>query len=95
MSKPTTDIPDDYDFGFTTHSADEVEAPAAEVVQSKTSEVEQKYQAIIDNLLKLITPLLNNLQKDADTNEYIKWPDRKKKIDDFKKKLADVAAGKI
>lgn len=39
-----------------------------------------------EEMYKLILPLLNNLIKDAD-NEYIHWPNRKEKIEAFKKKL--------
>ena len=35
-------------------------------------------------------PLLNNLAKDADTKEYIYWPSRKTKIQEFVTKLQEV-----
>jgi hypothetical protein len=38
-------------------------------------------------MYKLVLPLLNNLAKDAEKNAYIHWPNRKEKIEAFKKKL--------
>jgi len=35
--------------------------------------------------------LLNNLAKDADTKEYIHWPNRKAKIEEFRIKLNNIA----
>ena len=35
----------------------------------------------------MVMPLLMNLLKDADTKEFIKWPNRKPKIEDFIEKL--------
>ena len=75
---------DDFDFGFTSVS-EEVFAEAEAAVQ----EGQQKAEAIY----KMILPLLNNLAKDADKNAYIHWPDRAKKIEQFKKKLEAVVNG--
>lgn len=65
------ELDDDFDFGFTTKNE-------ADIV-SENGKAEAMY--------KLIVPLLNNLSKDANTNEYIHWPNRKEKIEDFRKKL--------
>jgi len=62
---------DDFDFGFTTTSE-------ADIISENGK---------ADAMYKLIVPLLNNLSKDADTNEYIHWPNRKQKIEAFRKKL--------
>ncbi len=71
---------DDFDFGFTTHS--EEEFVAADEVEAAQNKAQQMYNAII--------PLLNNLAKDADTNDVIKWPNRAAKISQFKKKLESI-----
>lgn len=63
---------DDFDFGFTTHSEEDITPPTDD-------RAEQMFKAIL--------PLLRNLQKDADKNPYIKWPDRKEKIEAFISKL--------
>lgn len=86
MSKNTTEM-DDFDFGFTSASEDEIVAP----IVVNNNEIEVKYQKIIDKMLKAINPLLNNLAKDADTKDYIHWPNRKQKIEEFKNKLNKIA----
>lgn len=62
---------DDFDFGFSTHSEEEL--------IPQDNRAQQMFDAIV--------PLLNNLAKDADTNAYIHWPNRTKKIEEFKNKL--------
>lgn len=69
---------DDFDFGFSTVSAEEYN----EQIISKDTKV--------DNIYNAIMPLLNNLLKDADTNPYIHWPDRKAKIEQFIQKLKKI-----
>ena len=64
-------LDDDFDFGFTTTSE-------ADIINENGNA-----RAMYD----LIVPLLNNLSKNADTNEYIHWPNRKEKIEAFKKRL--------
>ena len=59
---------DDFDFGFTTASEDDFK-------QEGNDKAQAMYDAII--------PLLKNLQKDADKNPIINWPNRAAKIDQF------------
>lgn len=47
--------------------------------ESEDTRAKEMYDAIM--------PLLTNLAKDSDTSDYIKWPNRKKKIQEFIKKL--------
>lgn len=76
-------IPSEYldlsnDFGFTAVDEDEVSEPiVTDVKQSTTDELKSK----LHQVEKLIMPLLVNLLKDADTKEYIKWPNRKTVIE--------------
>lgn len=71
---------EDFDFGFTSVSEEDITAPVVnEVIGTTQDKALQMYKAII--------PLLNNLAKDSDKNAYIHWPDRAKKIEAFKKKL--------
>ena len=65
------------DFGFTTHS--DMELVDASDVHRKAREM---YDAII--------PLLNNLLKDADKNDIIKWPNRRERIEKFIEKLEGI-----
>lgn len=73
------DLDSDFDFGFTSVSEEEITAPLVINAQDKAKLV---YDAIV--------PLLNNLVKDSDKNAYIHWPDRAKKIEEFKKKLQNI-----
>lgn len=72
---------DNFDFGFTTLSSDSVVDATTAVTDlaAAKSKAEKLYNAIL--------PLLNNLAKDADKNEIIKWPNRGKKIEEFKQHL--------
>lgn len=72
-------IPKEYldlrnDFGFTAVDEDEVAEPIVTDVKTST---EEQLKARLLEVEKLIMPLLVNLLKDADTKEYIKWPNRK------------------
>ena len=82
LAKQTTEIDDTNDFGFTSTTADEIVAP---IVTSKTSD-------IVDELLKAIMPLLDNLAKDPEKD--IHWPNRKEAIEAFRKKLIKIAGKK-
>jgi len=72
------DLDEDFDFGFTTVSED---------IFTQAQLTAEESQAKAEAMYKLILPLLNNLAKDADKNAYIHWPNRKEKIEAFKKKL--------
>jgi hypothetical protein len=64
-------INEDFDFGFS--SVDQLPPSADE------SKAQRMY--------KMIVPLLDNLLKDADTHEYIRWPNRAAKLTEFHGKL--------
>jgi hypothetical protein len=78
---------DIFDFGFT--AVDETEL---EVVQQAQAKVAQEsgtatdLQDKLDKLYNAITPLLNNLKANPE-KEYILWPNRTAKIEQFEKKL--------
>lgn len=71
---------EDFDFGFTSVSEEEITSPVVEQVSNGKAE----------KMYKMILPLLKNLEKDSDKNAYIHWPDRKVKIQQFIKKLEAV-----
>ena len=73
---------DNFDFGFTTIGEDEFAAREQEVANNADTKVQKMYNTII--------PLLNNLAKDSDVKEYIRWPNRKEKINEFIKKLDQI-----
>lgn len=71
---------DEFDFGFASVDEDTLKnGYLQEVSQQSQDKCKQMYDAIV--------PLLNNLAKDADKNAYIHWPNREKKLKEFKKKL--------
>lgn len=77
MSDEEFKLDEGFDFGFTTHPDNEfVEATIVKQANDKALAI---YNAIM--------PLLDNLARDADKNEVIKWPNRKEKIEAFKKRL--------
>lgn len=82
----TNEFDFDFDFGFSTVSADDIpnEKLGTEVdqLQAQLAEAKAKTNAVINAVM----PLLNNLAKNPE-NEYILWPNRVVKIDEFKKKL--------
>lgn len=69
---------EEFDFGFTT------------VSESDFKEKETVIQNKVDKMYKMILPLLKNLKKDSDKNEYIYWPNRAIKIDEFINKLEQI-----
>ena len=75
---------DDFvDFGFTAVDEDELEAvqkvaKKAEASQTEASSAQEK----LDKLYNAITPLLNNLKMNPE-KEYILWPNRLEKVEQF------------
>ncbi len=79
-----------FDFGFTAVDEDELEA--VQTTQVKVKETEQSARALqnkIDELYNAITPLLNNLKKNPE-KEYILWPDRLNKVEQFEDYLTSI-----
>lgn len=74
MSKKVLEVDEDFDFGFTAVSEDSI--------PSSNDKVEKMYA--------MIMPLLRNLIKGAEENDYIHWPNRREKIESFIKKLEEV-----
>jgi len=74
---------DFFDFGFTAVDEEELEAvqkinKKAEASKTEASSAQQK----LDKLYNAITPLLNNLKKNPE-KEYILWPNRLEKVEQF------------
>jgi hypothetical protein len=70
-----------FDFGFTAVDEDELSAVTVEELQSR-----------LDKLYKAMIPLLNNLKKNPD-KDYILWPDRLKKVEEFESHLRKIYEG--
>ena len=74
---------DFFDFGFTAVDEDELEAVQKVTKKAEASQTEaSSAQERLDKLYNAITPLLNNLKKNPE-KEYILWPNRLKKVEEF------------
>lgn len=84
---------DFFDFGFT--AVDEEELQTVQAVTSAAKAVEQEYRDVqdrLDRLYNAITPLLNNLKKNPE-KEYILWPDRLAKVEQFEDYIQQIYTG--
>lgn len=78
---------DIFDFGFT--AVDEDELQAVQKTQAIANDAEQMASATqdkIDRLYNAIVPLLNNLKKNPE-KDYILWPNRLEKVEQFEDHL--------
>ena len=82
-----------FDFGFTIVDENELE-----VVQQATQQVEtvssnvQSTQDRLDKLYNAVQPLLNNLKQNPE-KEYILWPNRLAKIEQFEDHIQKIYQG--
>ena len=89
-----TDMSDElFDFGFTLVDENELEVvqQAQSQVASVSSNVEET-QAKLDKLYNAIQPLLNNLKMNPE-KEYILWPNRTEKIEQFEDHVQAIYQG--
>lgn len=84
---------DIFDFGFTAVDENELEAvqQAQTTVQQASSDATST-QERLDRLYNAVMPLLTNLKKNPE-KEYILWPNRTQKIEEFESKLLDIYQG--
>mgnify|MGYP000235035515 CR=1 FL=1 len=82
-----------FDFGFSLVDESELEAvqKATEQVQSVSSSVEET-QEKLNKLYNAIQPLLNNLKMNPE-KEYILWPNRTEKIEQFEDHIQSIYQG--
>ena len=82
-----------FDFGFSLVDESELEAvqKATEQVQSVSSSVEET-QEKLNKLYNAIQPLLNNLKMNPE-KEYILWPNRTEKIEQFEDHIRAIYQG--
>ena len=81
---------DFFDFGFT--AVDEDELQSVQDAQKAVGDVEveaRSAQEKLDKLYNAITPLLNNLKKNPE-KDYILWPDRLAKVEQFETHLQGI-----
>lgn len=77
---------DIFDFGFTAVNEDELEA--VQQTQAEANDTDKK----LHELYSAITPLLNNLKKNPE-KDYILWPNRLDKIEEFEVHLLKIVQG--
>jgi len=84
-----------FDFGFTTVDENELDViqQAQEKVTSKSQEASALYKKL-DKLYNSFAPLLNNLKKNPQ-KEYIYWPNRLDKIEQFESHIQSIYKEKI
>jgi len=75
-----------FDFGFTAVDEDELEA--VQKVSVAASSTEDR----LNNLYNAIVPLLNNLKKNPE-KDYILWPNRLAKVEEFEDMLQKIYNG--
>lgn len=75
-----------FDFGFTAVTEEELESVQSAVEEA--GDVEQR----LNKLYNAIQPLLNNLRKDPE-KEYILWPNRLEKVEQFSDLLDSIYQG--
>lgn len=78
-----------FDFGFT--AVDETELESFQQLESFASEADD-VQTRLDNLYNAIQPLLTNLKKNPE-KEYILWPNRLDKIEEFETYIQNIYKG--
>jgi hypothetical protein len=84
---------DMFDFGFT--AVDEDELQAVQQTAAKADDAEQlalTTQERLDKLYNAVIPLLNNLKKNPE-KEYILWPNRLAKVEQFETHLQKIYQG--
>ena len=77
---------DMFDFGFT--AVDESELDAVQETAKAASSVEER----LDKLYNAIVPLLNNLKKNPE-KDYILWPNRLAKVEEFEDVINQIYKG--
>ena len=83
----------DFDFGFSAVDEDELEAvQKATTTAWKLESTGAATQDKLDKLYNAIMPLLTNLKANPE-KEYILWPNRTNKIEQFEQKLLDIYNG--
>lgn len=77
---------DIFDFGFTAVTEDELEV--VQTSKATTGDTEDR----LDALYNAIIPLLNNLKANPE-KEYILWPNRLEKVEEFEDHLQAIYKG--
>lgn len=80
----------DFDFGFTAVDENELEAVQASTQTAASNATElAAAEAKLGKLYNAILPLLSNLKKNPE-KEYILWPNRTEKIEQFEDVISNI-----
>lgn len=81
---------DIFDFGFTAVDENELEAvQQAQTVANETSSTVSELEDKLNTLYNTILPLLSNLKKNPE-KDYIYWPNRVEKVDQFEELISNI-----
>lgn len=75
-----------FDFGFTV--VDESELETVQIQKEAATSIEER----LDKLYNAIIPLLNNLKKNPE-KDYILWPNRLEKVEEFETFITKIYRG--
>ena len=64
-------------------------------IEERKKDINLKYKSRMLAVEKLIVPLIDNLQKDGETKEYIKWPNRTAILETQKTKILTITRSEI
>jgi hypothetical protein len=78
-----------FDFGFT--AVDEHELEISKEAEA-AFEAASKHEDKLNRLYQAILPLLINLKKNPE-KDYIKWPNRVKRVEEFERHIANIVNG--
>ena len=67
----------------------------AKELEERKKEIDLKYKSRMRAIEKLIIPLIENLQKDGNTKEYIRWPNRIPILEAQKDKILQVTRSEL
>ena len=67
----------------------------AKELEERKKDIDIKYKARMLAVEKLILPLIENLQKDGNTKEYIRWPNRIPILEAQKQKIIQVTRSEL
>ncbi len=80
----------DFDFGFTAVDENELEAVQKVTTEASSASASlQKTEEKLNKLYNAILPLLTNLKKNPE-KEYILWPNRVEKIEQFEDLISGI-----
>lgn len=82
-----------FDFGFTAVDEDDLQTvETSRKIAEESAATAEQLQDRLDRLYNAITPLLNNLKKNPE-REYILWPNRLKKVEEFEDFIQNIYTG--